>query len=150
MLSKSNQYLVFWKYAACFLLNISSREYQTIRNKYGDIIKKAHGNIGNIIDEQNISTLKLECALHIKNIANEQGKQDTIRFMREHCKIQVQDTEVDTAELPSYCTKHQIYGNYCQDKSQQAKTNARGDYKILKRLVCSENTYNNSMIYTVP
>ena len=51
--------MVFCKYAACFLLNIGRHKYQTITNKYGDIIKKAHGNIGNIIDKQNISAFKL-------------------------------------------------------------------------------------------
>ena len=141
MLSKSNQHLVFCKHTACFLLNIGRRKYQTITNEYGDVIKKAHGNIGNIIDKQNISVFKLECALHIKNIASEQGEQHATRFMREHHKIWVRDTEVDTVELPSYYTKRRIYRNYCWDKGWQAKTNARGDYEILKRPACPEDTY---------
>ena len=51
MFSKSNQHLVFCKHTACFLLNVCGCKYQTMTNECGDIIKKAHGNIGNIIDK---------------------------------------------------------------------------------------------------
>ena len=105
MLSKSNQHLLFCKHAACFLLNIGRREYESATKEYGEISKKAHGNIDNIADKQNISTHKFECASCIKNLALEEGEKHATRFMREHCKIWVRDTEVDAIELPSYCTK---------------------------------------------
>ena len=87
-----------------------------ITTKYGDVIKKSHGNIGNIIDKQNISMFKLECTLYIKNIASEQGEQHATRFMRKYHKIWIRDTKVDTVELPLYYTKCRIYRNYCWDK----------------------------------
>ena len=141
MLSKFNKHLVFCKHTACFLLNIGRRKYQTITKQYVEISKKAHGNIGNIIDKKNISTYKVECELYIKLLASEQGEQHATRFMREHHKIWVRDTEVDTIELPSYYTKRRLYRNYCWDKGWQAQTNARGDYEILKRPACPEDTY---------
>ena len=73
VLSKSNEHLVFCKHTACFLLNIGRRKYQTITKQYGEISKIAHGNIGDIIDKQNISSYKVECELCIKNLALEQG-----------------------------------------------------------------------------
>ena len=141
MLSKSNEHLVFCKHTACFLLNIGRRKFQTITKEYGEISKKAHGDVGNIIDKKNISNYRYECELHIKDLASEQGEQHATRFMREHHKIWARDTEVDTIELPSYCTKRRLCRNYCWDKGWQAKTNARGDYEILKRPACPEDTY---------
>ena len=81
---------------------------------------------------KNISTCNVECALCIKNIASEQGEQHATGIIQKYHKIQAQGSEIDTAELPSYYTKRQIHRNYCQNKDQQAKTNARGDYEILK------------------
>lgn len=71
ILSKSNQHLAFCKYAACFSLNIGRRKYQSMIKEYSEVSKKAHGNIGNIIDEKHISTHELECASCIKNIVAE-------------------------------------------------------------------------------
>ena len=141
MLIKSNEHLVFCKHTACFLLNIGRRKFQTITKEHGEISKKAHGNVGNIVDKKNISNHRYECELHIKDLASEQGEQRTTRFMREHHKIWARDTEVDAIELPSYCTKRRLCRNYCWDKGWQAKTNARGDYEILKRPACPEDAY---------
>ena len=101
---------------------VGRRKVNTIDTNYGATTPKVHGATGRNNNDINVKALRDDIESFIKALANEEGESHATRFLREHNKVCIRDTEIDTIELPSYFTKRHVYRQYCWEKGWIAKT----------------------------
>ena len=101
--------ITFCKNTIRLVLCIGREKFTTIAMNYSTTKPKSHSTSSEHNNDVNIITLKDEIKSFIKLLADEQGKSYTIRFLREHNKVCICDTELDTIELPSYYAKNHLH-----------------------------------------
>ena len=81
----------------------------------------------------NIDVMCDDCEQHVLKLAEGHGESHTTRFISDHNKVVVHDTEFETIELPSYFTKRRLHKKYFFNKGWVATCNSLGDRIIVLR-----------------
>ena len=131
----ANNNLAFCGNTTKIILCVGRKRIDTIIANYATILPTLHGLSGKISNNNGANNiiLKKDIEQFINTKANEIGESHATRFLREHHKIHIRDSEANTIELPSYFTKRRMCREYCYEKGWLAKTNGIGELKLTER-----------------
>ena len=142
----SEKDLAFCKHGIRLIFDAGRRKCAAIIDNCGLSHKQQHVLKGSKQNKNNSLEIKKVLINHMQELANKEGESHAIRFMREHHKMCLRDSEVKTIELPSSCTKHKIYKLYCCDDGCIATNDVRGVVTLTERPCDEEFTSDTERV----